>query len=90
MRENLHKIALEEFFQLPLGCRVGEVADVETAALGGTGLDGILGIILASEGGIAQSIGNVVDSSVRNLLRSRGHFIETVGGGHGRLKLRLG
>lgn len=49
MSKNLHKIALEELFQLPLGCRVGEVADVQAATLGSAGVDGILVIILASD-----------------------------------------
>jgi hypothetical protein len=72
-----HKITLEEFFQLPLSCRVGKVADVKTTTLGGTGMDGILVLVLAGEGGIAQSVGNVVDGiacNISNFLHGAGHF----------------
>lgn len=71
---NLHKITLEEFFQLPLGCRICEVANVQSAALGGTGVDGILVLVLASDRGIAKSVGNVLDS-VCNFLHGGGHFV---------------
>lgn len=75
---DLHEVALEELFQLPLGCRVGEVADVQAAALGGTGMDGIFGLVLAGEGGVAHGVGNVGDGiggSVSNLLHSAGHLV---------------
>lgn len=80
--EDLHKVALEEFLQLPLGCRVGKVTDVETATFGGTGKDGVIvgGVLvvggLASEGGIGQSVGNVihgVGSSVSDFLDDGRH-----------------
>jgi hypothetical protein len=71
---NLHKVALEEFFQLPLGCRIGEVADVQAATLRGTSVDGVLVLVLAGERGIAQSVGNVVDGSVSNFLHGASHF----------------
>lgn len=71
--DNLHKVALEEFLQLPLICRVCEVADVQTASLGGTGMDGILGLVLTGEGGIVKSVGNVGDGSVSNFLHVGRH-----------------
>ena len=70
---NLHEVALEEFFQLPLGCRIREVADVQSAALGSTGMDGILVLVLTSDGGIAKSVGDVLDS-VGNFLHGGGHL----------------
>ena len=72
-RENVHKEALEEVFQLPLGCRVGKVADVQAATFGGTGKNGIVGSRLVGEGGIGQSVGNVVDR-VSNFLSGSRHF----------------
>lgn len=78
-RPNLHKVALEELLQLPLSCRVGKVADVQTATFSGTGMDSVLGLVLvAGEVGIAQSVGNIVDgigSCVSNFLHGAGHFI---------------
>ena len=71
---HLHEVALEEFFQLPLGCRIREVADVQSAALGSTGMDGILVLVLTSDGGIAKSVGNVLDSVGGNFLHGGGHL----------------
>lgn len=42
-RVHLHKIALEEVLQLPLGCRVGQVANVQAAALGSAGRRSLVG-----------------------------------------------
>ena len=72
-KKHLHEVALEEFFQLPLGCRIREVADVQSAALGSTGMDGIFVFVLTSDGGIAKSVGNVLDS-VGNFLHGGGHL----------------
>lgn len=62
---DLHKVALEEFLQLPLSCRVREVANVEAAALSGAGSVGLglggLVIVLASKRGVGQSVSDVVD-----------------------------
>lgn len=67
--EHSHKVALEELLQFPLGCRIGQVADVQTTALSGAGEDGIvvgggrLGIGgLVVDRGVAQRVGDVVDS----------------------------
>lgn len=77
--QDLHKVALEEFLQLPLGSRIGEVANVQAATLSGTGMDGVFVLVLVlSERRIAQSVGNVVDSLFGNLgdlLHSAGHDV---------------
>lgn len=79
---NLHKVALEEFFQLPLRCRIGKVADVEAATFGSAGKDSIVGGgllvsgLVASQRGVGQSVGNVVDgggSSVSDFLHDSRH-----------------
>ncbi len=70
--EHLHKVALEEIFQLPLGCRVGKIADVQSATFSGTGKDCILGSRLVSDVYIAQSVGNVV-GGVSNFLHGSSH-----------------
>ncbi len=41
--KDLHKVTLEEVLQLPLGCRIGKVADVQAATFGGAGKNGIIG-----------------------------------------------
>lgn len=76
---DLHKVTLEELLQLPLSCRVGQVADVETASLSSAGEDGIVvggrligGLI--GDRGIAQSVGNVIDG-FGNLLDGSRHFV---------------
>ena len=69
---DLHKIALEEILQLPLSCRVGQVANVETATLGGAGRGSLIGGGLIIDGGIAQSVGNVIDGGLRDLLHGGG------------------
>jgi len=85
---NLHKVALEEVFQLPLCCRIGKVADVQAATFGGAGKDSIVVgsrlIVsgLASQRGIGQSVGDVVDgggSSVGNFLHDGRHFVVLMG-----------
>ena len=78
-RKYSHKITLEEFFQLPLGCRIGKVADVQAATFGGTGKDRIVvgGSGLVSERGIGQSGGNVVDGIGHFLGDSRHVDLET-------------
>jgi hypothetical protein len=68
-RVNLHKIALEEVLQLPLSCRIGQVANVEAAALSSAGRGGLVGgrlVIgrLVADGGIAQSVCDVINGSV--------------------------
>jgi len=76
---NLHKVTLEEFLQLPLGCRVGQVADVQAATFGSAGKDGIVvvGLVaLVSEGGVGQSVGDFIDGragSVNNFLHDGRH-----------------
>jgi len=75
---DLHKVALEEFFQLPLCCRISQVADVETATFGGAGKDSFVGSFggLVSQRGIGQSVGNVSDGSggsVSNFLHDGRH-----------------
>jgi len=83
--ENLHKVALEEVLQLPLRCRIGQVADVQAATLGGTGMVGGLVVSsrlvlvgLARDRSVGQSIGNVVDGGgggVGDLLHVGGHCV---------------
>ena len=70
--KNSHKIALEEVLQLSLGCRIGQVADVEAAALGSAGRGGLVGGGLVIEGGIAQSVGNVINGGLGDLLHRGG------------------
>lgn len=66
---HLHKVALEEFLQLLLLCRVGQVADVESPALGGAREDGSIGLVVGlGNAGIGQSVGNVIDGGVGGLL----------------------
>lgn len=68
-RRHLHKVALEEFLQLLLLCRVGQVADVESPALGGAREDGSIGLVVGlGNAGIGQSVGNVIDGGVGGLL----------------------
>ena len=64
----LHKIVLEEVFKLPLLCRVGQIANVQTASLGGAGEDGI-GVLVVGliNMGVGQSIGNVISGGIRGL-----------------------
>lgn len=79
---NLHKVSLEEFFQLPLGCRVSQVSDVQAATFGSAGKDSVVVSRLVVGGlarnrGIGQSVGNVIDGSggsVCNLLNCGSHF----------------
>lgn len=76
-RYNLHKVSLEEFLELPFGGSVGEIADVESAALGSAGKVGVVGLFvgLASDVGAGQSGGHVVNGSVRNFVISRGRHV---------------
>lgn len=73
----LHKVSLEEVLQLPLSCRIREVADVQAATFGSTGEDGIVGrlgvvsLVVASEGGVGQSVRDVV----HGVRRSIGYFL---------------
>jgi hypothetical protein len=67
---NLHKIALEEVLQLPLSCRIGQVANVEATALSSAGRGGLVGgglVIgrLVADGGIAQSFCDVINGSIQ-------------------------
>lgn len=77
--DDLHKVSLEEFLQFPLTCRIGQIANVESTALGSAGEDSIiirgrLGLVgLFVDGGIAQSIGNVMNGVI-DLLHSGRHF----------------
>ena len=77
--DDSHKVALEEILQLPLGCRIGEVADVQAATFGGAGENGVVGrlVVLVRDRGIGQSVGNVIDGSgrgVSNLLHGGRHI----------------
>lgn len=65
---NIHKVVLEKVLQLSLSCRVGQVANVQTAALCGGGRGSLVGGGLVIEGGVAQSVGNVIDGGIRSLL----------------------
>lgn len=58
--DDLHEVALKELLQPLLGCRVGQVADVKTAAISRAG--GIGGLV--RDGGSGQSGGHIVDGSV--------------------------
>ena len=68
-RGNSHKIALEEVLQLPLSCRIGQVADVEAAALSSAGRGGLVGGRLVigrlADRGIAQSVCDVINGSIQ-------------------------
>jgi len=74
--DHLHKVALEEALQLLLGCRVGKVSDVQAATFRGTGKDSVIvgGLVvsLASDGGIGQSVSNVIDG-VSNFVHDGRH-----------------
>lgn len=65
-KRDLHKVALEEFLQPLLGCRVGQVADVEAAALSRAGGRGIGRLVV--NGSVGQSGSDVVDGSVGGLV----------------------
>lgn len=69
---NSHKVTLEEVLQLPLRCRISQVSDVQAATFGSAGKDSVVGgrlVVggLASDRGIGQSIGNVIDGSGRGV-----------------------
>lgn len=71
---DLHKVALEELLQPLLSCRVGQVTDVEAAAIsraGGVGIGRLLG-----DGGVGQSGSHVSDGSVSGLVLLGRHFGE--------------
>jgi len=54
---NLHQVALEEFLQLPLGCRVREISNVKSPALGGAGDDSlILGCVVGGSSLVAGAV----------------------------------
>ena len=58
LHEHLHEIALEEFVEIPLSGRIGEIPNVETTALFDYGDNSvILGVVGAR--GRSRSIGNV-------------------------------
>lgn len=70
---DLHKVALEELLQPLLGCRVGQVSDVEAATLSRAGGRGI-GRLL-SNGSVGQSGGHVIDGGVSSVVLLGGrHF----------------
>lgn len=70
---DLHKVTLEELLQPLLGCRVGQVSDVEAATLSRAGGGGI-GWLL-SNGSVGQSGSHVVDGGVSGLVLLGGrHF----------------
>ena len=77
-KENLHKVALEEVLQLPLGCRVGQVADVEAATLGSGSEDGIAGLVFDLDRSIVQRGGNVGDGGIRALVLHGGRHVDEV------------
>jgi len=74
----LHEVSLEESGQLPLGRRVREVSDVESATLSSAGQDGVILVSggrvgsFVGNGGVAKSGSNVVDG-VRNFLHDGRH-----------------
>lgn len=67
-RANLHKVVLEEFFQLSLGRRVGQVADVEAATLGGADAGSVNGSLVLGgpvrNSRVAQGGGYVIDGGI--------------------------
>lgn len=65
---NLHKIVLEKVLQLSLSCRVGQVANVQTTALCSRRRGSLVGGGLVIDRGVAQSVGNVIDSGISSLL----------------------
>ena len=87
---NLHGESLEETCQFPLGGRICEVSDVESATLGSTGKNCILSSsLVGGRRGLRRGVGNsclaksgsnVVDG-VSNLLRDGRH--DELGGGLG-------
>jgi hypothetical protein len=87
-RQNVHEVSLEEGLQLPLGCRVGEVSDVESSSLRSAGQDRIVlgGLVggggLVGDGCVAKSGSNVVDG-VRKLFHDSRHDGEECGCGCG-------
>lgn len=67
-----HKVTLEEVLQLPLRCRISQVSDVQAATFGSAGKDSVVGgrlVVggLASDRGVGQSVGNVIDGSGRGV-----------------------
>jgi hypothetical protein len=74
----LHEVSLEESGQLPLGRRVREVSDVESATLSSAGQNGVILVSggrvgsLVGNGSVAKSGSNVVDG-VRNFLHDGRH-----------------
>ena len=84
--QNSHKIALEEVLQLCLGCRIGQVANVQAAAFssagGGSLVGGSLVVSRGADCGVAQSGGNVVDGGIGggSLVGGRGGSSRHFGG----------
>ena len=70
---NIHKVFLEELLQLSLRGRVGEVSDVESPSLGGTGDDSLIlrcidGLVAASSDASALGgAGGLGEGSVGHL-----------------------
>ena len=76
---DVHKVLLEEFLQLSLRGRVGEVSDVESPPLGGTGDDSlILGCVDGLVAGALGSAGGLGEGGVGHLGSGRfnGHDVE--------------
>ena len=79
--DDLHKVTIKESLQLPLGRRVREVSDIESATLCSAGKDGLIvgvlcGLILCrlglGNGGVAKFGSNVVDG-LSNFLHDARH-----------------
>jgi hypothetical protein len=74
----LHEVSLEEGLQLPLGCRIGEIPDIESSSLCCAGQDrivlsGLVGVSgFVRDGRVAKRSSNVIDS-VRNLFHNGRH-----------------
>lgn len=73
MCQNVHKVVLEELLQLSLGGRIGEVSDVQSPSLCGTGDDGLIlrsvdGAVSASaDAGALGSAGGLGEGGVGHL-----------------------
>ena len=71
-RAYVHKVVLEEIFQLSLSGRVGEVSDVQSPSLSGTGDDGLVlrrvdWFTASSDAGSFCSAGRLVEGGVGHL-----------------------
>ena len=82
--KSIHKIILEELLQLSLSGRIGEVSNVQSPALSGTGNDGlVLGgidrlVTTSADAGALGGTGGLVEGSIGHLgsRRFNGHVVE--------------